>query len=66
MTHDELVNRINELARKAKSVEGLTEEEVEERNSLRKQYIEAFRSSLRSQLDNIRFTDEDEQQPIKH
>lgn len=61
MTHDELVSRINELARKAKTTGGLTEQELGERNELRRQYIDAFRSSLRSQLDNIKFADEDEQ-----
>lgn len=57
--HDITVKRINELARKAKA-EGLTEEEIDERNALRKKYIDSFKSSLRSQLDNIKFVDEDE------
>ncbi|KZE80019.1 MULTISPECIES: DUF896 domain-containing protein [Paenibacillus] len=57
--HDITVKRINELARKAKA-EGLTEEEMDERNVLRKKYIDSFKSSLRSQLDNIKFVDEDE------
>ncbi|KEQ24349.1 DUF896 domain-containing protein [Paenibacillus tyrfis] len=57
--HDITVKRINELARKAKD-EGLTEEEMDERNALRKKYIDSFKSSLRSQLDNIKFVDEDE------
>ncbi|MCP1308408.1 MULTISPECIES: DUF896 domain-containing protein [Paenibacillus] len=57
--HDVTVKRINELARKAKA-EGLTEEEMDERNALRKKYIDSFKSSLRSQLDNIKFVDEDE------
>ncbi|WP_010494145.1 DUF896 domain-containing protein [Paenibacillus elgii] len=57
--HDLTVKRINELARKAKA-EGLTEEEMDERNALRKKYIDSFKSSLRSQLDNIKFVDEDE------
>lgn len=57
--HDITVKRINELARKAKA-EGLTEEEMDERNTLRKKYIDSFKSSLRSQLDNIKFVDEDE------
>lgn len=51
------IDRINELARKAKSV-GLTPEEVEERDKLRKEYIEAYRASLRSQLESIRVVDE--------
>ncbi|MED4602949.1 DUF896 domain-containing protein [Paenibacillus validus] len=57
--HDVTVKRINELARKAKS-EGLSEAELNERNELRKKYIDSFKSSLRTQLDNIKFVDEDE------
>ena len=51
------IDRINELARKAKTV-GLTPEEVKERDILRKEYIEAYRASLRSQLDSIVVVDE--------
>lgn len=57
MEIDALVARINELARKHKSV-GLTEEETLEREKLRKQYIEGFKRSLRQQLDSIEFVDE--------
>lgn len=51
MTMNELIQRINELAHKAKAG-GLTEEETRERDELRKQYIAAFRRSLTEQLDN--------------
>lgn len=53
----EKIDRINELARKAKS-EGLTPEETAERDALRKEYIEAVRCSLRGQLDNTYIVDE--------
>ncbi len=46
------IDRINELARKAKA-EGLTPAEEEERAKLRAEYIAAYRASLRSQLDNM-------------
>ncbi len=46
------LDRINELARKAKA-EGLTEAELKEQAYLREQYIEAVRRNLRGQLDNI-------------
>lgn len=44
--------RINELAAKAKTPEGLTLEEIEERAALRKEYIESVRASLLGQLNN--------------
>ena len=48
---DEKIKRINELARKAKA-EGLTPAEAEEQKALRAEYIAAYRSNLRSQLEN--------------
>ena len=47
------VARINALARKSKTPEGLTPEEKEEQATLRREYIEAYKRDLRSQLDNI-------------
>lgn len=59
------IDRINFLARKFKS-EGLTEEEMREREILRKEYIEAFRTSMRAQLDNIVIVDENgNRKPLK-
>ena len=49
---DSKITRINELARKAKTV-GLTPEEKEEQTVLRKAFLADFRKNLRSQLDNI-------------
>ena len=45
------IDRINALARKAKSI-GLTERETAERDALRKEYLADMRASLRQQLDN--------------
>ncbi|MFI3313288.1 MAG: DUF896 domain-containing protein [Eubacteriales bacterium] len=50
------IDRINELARKAKSV-GLTPAETTERDALRKEYVAAFRASLTTQLDNTYVVD---------
>ena len=47
----EKIDRINALARKAKT-EGLTPEETAERDALRKEYIESVTGNLRAQLDN--------------
>jgi len=49
---DERILRLNELAKKYKSDVPLTEAELEERDALRKEYVAAFRESLRSQLEN--------------
>ena len=49
---DERILRLNELAKKYKSGVPLTEEELQERDALRKEYVAAFRESLRAQLDN--------------
>ena len=51
------IERINELARKAKA-EGLTEAELAERDALRREYLRAIRANLRAQLDNSWLVDE--------
>ena len=51
------IDRINELARKAKT-EGLTEAETTERAALRREYIDAVVGSLKGNLDNTYFVDE--------
>lgn len=45
------IDRINELARKKKTV-GLTEEELRERDELRAQYLKEWRESMQDMLDN--------------
>lgn len=47
------IKRINELAKKAKTPGGLTEDETKEREALRREYIDSMKKSLRAQLDNI-------------
>ncbi len=47
----EKIARINALARKAKA-EGLTPEEIAERDALRKEYIADVKRSLVGQLEN--------------
>ena len=46
------IDRINELARKAKTPEGLTPEETAERDALRREYIDAHKQSLARHLEN--------------
>ncbi len=52
------LDRINELARKAKT-EILTDEEKAEQQQLRQEYIESYRKSLRSILENTVIVDQE-------
>lgn len=52
------IDRINELARKKKTV-GLTADELKEQEALRKQYILEFRESMRATLDQVYIEQED-------
>ena len=51
MNINEVIARINVLAKKAKT-EGLTSEEIAERDKLRRIYIDSVKANLTGQLDN--------------
>ena len=51
MNMNEVIARINELAKKAKT-EGLTEEELQERDKLRRIYIDNIKQGLVGQMEN--------------
>lgn len=55
----EKIERINELAKKAKNV-GLTDEETVERDRLRKEYLDAIRQNFKQTLDSIEIIDKGE------
>ena len=55
---EQKIVRINELYHKSKA-EGLTEAEKKEQQILRREYVDAFRQNLRSQLDQISIREED-------
>lgn len=57
MNMNEVIARINELAKIAKS-RSLTPEEEAERADLRQRYIASVRANLRAQLDNTYVVDE--------
>lgn len=57
MIDEKKIQRINELAKKAKSPEGLTEAEVQERALLRQEYVAAVRMNLQGQLENTYIVD---------
>ena len=58
MSINEVIVRINELAKKAKT-EGLTEEEIIERDKLRRIYIDNVKANLIGQLDNTYIVEPD-------
>ncbi len=51
------IQRINELAKKAREI-GLSEEEKLEQKKLREEYIAGFRNNLRQTLENTYIMDE--------
>ena len=51
MNMNEVIARINELAKKNKEV-GLTAEEIAERDKLRRLYIDSVKANLVGQLEN--------------
>ena len=57
MITEEMISRINELAKKSKTAEGLTEKEMAEQQRLRQEYIRAFRKNLKAQLDTLEIVD---------
>ncbi len=48
----EKINKINEYAKRVKAGEILTEEELAERDALRREYIESYVGDLRATLNN--------------
>ena len=55
----EKIDRINALARKSRTDEGLTEAEKAEQQALRQEYLAAVRRNFRAQLDSIRVLEPD-------
>ncbi len=52
------IERINELARKKKTV-GLTQVEQDEQLLLRQEYLEAFRGGMRNHIEGLKVVDEE-------
>lgn len=59
MDMDKIIARINELARKNKTV-GLTTAEQAERAELRTQYLAVFKSNFKQQLDSIKYVEDED------
>lgn len=56
---EEKIKRINELYKKSKSEEGLTEAEKEEQQKLRREYVDDFKKNLRGVLNNVDIKEKD-------
>lgn len=54
----EKIDRINELARKSRTEEGLTEAEKQEQQTLRSEYIQSIKRNLTLELENTYIVDE--------
>lgn len=66
MNMNEVIARINVLAKKAKE-EGLTPEELAERDVLRRRYIDSVKQNLIGQLENTYIVEPDgTKRKVKH
>ena len=63
MVSKETVERINQLAAKNKA-EGLTEDEVAEREMLRREYLKSIRNNVKGPLSKIKFVEDLSQEEI--
>ena len=53
----EKIDRINELAKKSRTPDGLTDEERSEQAALRQEYRDSVKANLIGQLENIEIID---------
>ncbi|MBQ7784391.1 MAG: DUF896 domain-containing protein [Oscillospiraceae bacterium] len=61
----EKIDRINELSRKSRTAEGLTDDEKREQEALRREFRDGVIRNLTGQLDNIEFVDADDSKKTK-
>ncbi|MGX7013754.1 DUF896 family protein [Vagococcus silagei] len=59
MLSKEKLQRINALAKKAKTSEGLTLSEQDEQKKLREEYLKNFRSGMRHHIEGMKVVDDD-------
>ena len=62
MITPELIARINELSRKKRSV-GLSDDETQEQQRLRREYLDSIRAQVTDMLDNIETVDSPSSNP---
>ena len=62
MITPELITRINELSRKKRSV-GLSDDEAQEQQLLRREYLDSIKAQVTGMLDNIELVDSPQTEP---
>ena len=62
MITPELITRINELSRKKRSV-GLSDDEAQEQQLLRREYLDSIKAQVTGMLDNIEVVDAPQTEP---
>ena len=62
MITPELITRINELSRKKRSI-GLSDDEAQEQQQLRREYLDSIRAQVTDMLDNIEVVDAPQTEP---
>lgn len=65
MITKEMIDRINQLSKKSRQ-DGLTEDEKQEQQELRKKYIECIKGQIRHQLDSIKFVEDEHECEHEH
>lgn len=60
-----MIERINQLAHKKKTI-GLTEEELVEQKQLYRMYLDNIRGQLKATLDNIEIVDKQPEENVQH
>lgn len=58
MNMEQIIERINELAAKQKE-QGLSEQEIQEREALRKEYLGIFKGNFKKIMENTTIVDEE-------
>jgi len=59
MLSEDKLARINELAKKSKTTEGLTDVEKKEQQLLREEYLQSFRKGMRNHIEGMKVVDEE-------
>jgi len=65
MIDKEKIARINQLAAKARTEQGLSEDELRERDLLRREYIDSVKHNVKKKLENVKFVEDLSEEELK-